>query len=159
MRFIFGRNPRRTLLRLTSLVILSLILFRFILIPIRVSGFSMLPTYRDGKVNFINHQAYRWAKPKRGDVVAFRVPEEGNVVLLKRIVGLPGERIRVREGKVYINGELLAEPYVYPKGRPGGSTRREIKLRDDEYFVMGDNRGISVFREIPQHYIIGKVLF
>jgi signal peptidase I len=155
-RVLFGRRPKRTLVRLACLVFTSFVLFRFILIPIRVSGFSMVPTYRDGKVTVVNHQAYRWAKPKRGDVVAFRWPEEG-VVLLKRIVGLPGERVRVIDGHAFINGQKLEEPYA----RAGKNARNspEYHLGRDEYFVVGDNRFISVFGPIPARYILGKVLF
>jgi signal peptidase I len=136
----------------------TLVVFRFVLIPIRVSGFSMKPAYPDGKVTLVNHQAYRWAKPKRGDVIAFRLPEEGNVVLLKRIIGLPGERVSIVDGRAYINGELLHEPYA-GTGKDALSSGSEYKLADDEYFVMGDNRSISVFGHIPEHYILGKVLF
>jgi signal peptidase I len=157
LRVLFGRRPKRTLVRLCALVFTTVILFRFVLIPIRVSGFSMIPTYRDGKVTVVNHQAYRWAKPKRGDVVAFRWPEEGNAVLLKRIIGLPGERVRVIDGQAYINGQPLYEPYT----RTGQNARSspEYKLREDQYFVVGDNRFISLFGPIPAHYILGKVLF
>lgn len=158
LRMAVGRNPKRTLIRLCCLVLMSLILFRVVLIPIRVSGLSMYPTYRDGKVNVVNHQAYRWKKPKRGDVIAFRLPEEGNVVLLKRVIGLPGERVAVVKGRALVNGEILDEPYAII-GKTPPSSRRIIELRDDEYFVMGDNRNISVFQPIPEHYILGKVLF
>jgi len=158
MRVVFGRNPKRTLIRLTCLIVLSIVVFRFVLIPIRVSGLSMLPTYTDGRVSVINHQAYRWKKPKRRDVVAFRLPEEGNVVLLKRIIGLPGERIVLVKGRAYINGQLLDEPYART-GREAPTIPKEIHLASDEYFVIGDNRNISVIRRIPEHYILGKVLF
>jgi signal peptidase I len=158
MRLVFGRNPKVTLIRLSCTVVLILVLFRVILIPIRVSGLSMTPTFRDGKVTLVNHQAYRWKKPQRGDVVAFRLPEEGGVVLLKRIVGLPGERVRIVDGRVYINGQPLREPYART-GRSAQSSASEYSLGEDEYFVVGDNRFISVFGQIPEHYIIGKVLF
>jgi len=158
MRVVFGRNPKRTLIRLSCTIVLILVVFRLILIPIRVSGLSMTPTFRDGKVTLVNHQAYRWAKPKRGDVVAFRLPEENNVVLLKRIVGLPGERVRIVDGRVQVNGRTLQEPYART-GKSAQSTASEYALGDDEYFVVGDNRFISVYGQIPEHYIIGKVLF
>lgn len=158
MRVLVGRHPKRTLLRVSCLVVLTVVLFRFVLIPIRVSGFSMAPTYRDGKVTVVNRQAYRWTKPKRGDVVAFRLPEEGNTVLLKRIIGLPGERVKVIEGHAYINGQLLDEPYAR-LGKNAPTTTSERRLDEGEYFVMGDNRNISVIGPIPEHYIIGKVLF
>src|SRR5216110_2394127 len=112
MRLVFGRNPRNTLVRLIGVIVVSLVLFRFILIPIRVSGLSMYPTYRDGKVNVVNHQAYRWHKPQRGDIIAFRSPEDGNLVLLKRIVALPGETVSVVQGRALVNGQFLEEPYA-----------------------------------------------
>src|SRR6185503_5386569 len=96
---------------------------------------SMYPTYRDGKISVVNHLAFAWRKPQRGDVIAFRDVRE-DAVLLKRIIGLPGERVAVRKGKVFINGELLEdEPYVKEKGTPN---QKEIALEEDEYFVMGD---------------------
>ncbi len=158
VRVVIGRNPKRTLLRLGGLVVIFLLVFKVLLIPIRVSGLSMAPTYLDGKLNVVNHQAYRWKNPKRGDVIAFRLPEEGNAVLLKRVVGLPGERVKVVNGRAFINGQLLSEPYAV-FGRNAPSSRREITLREDEYYVMGDNRSISWFRQIPEHHILGKVVF
>ena len=153
MRIVFGRNPKRTLIRLVCLVASSFLIFGFILIPIRVSGFSMAPTYKDGQVNFINHLAYRWKKPARGDVVAVRIVDDKSVVLLKRIVGLPGERVRVDCGRVYINGRLLSEPYAHVKN---GLSKDEVNLKRDEYFVVGDNRPISILGPVPRYFILGK---
>jgi signal peptidase I len=158
MKVVFGRNPKRTLVRLLCLVTISLVLFRFILIPIRVSGFSMMPTYSDGKINVINHLAYRFTKPKRGDVIAFRAFPE-NVVLLKRIVGLPGERVRVERGRVFINGRKLDEPYPLKTKSDHLPTQPEIKLDQGQYFVMGDNRDITVYGPVLERMILGKVLF
>jgi signal peptidase I len=137
-------------------VLVIVVLFRWIFIPIRVSGMSMMPTYRDGKVTLVNHLAYAWSKPKRGDVVAFRYPPE-NVVFLKRIIGLPGEHVHVENGLVYIDGVLLLEPYT--RKLRDGPDIDHIKVRDNEFFVMGDNRGISVLGSIPESSILGKVLF
>ncbi len=155
---VFGRNPKRTLARLVGMVATTIVVFPFFLIPIRVSGLSMLPTYRDGRVNFVNRQAYRWKKPQRGDVIAFRLPEEGNVVLLKRIIGLPGEKVLVVDGRAYIDGTPLSEPYAQI-GKNPPSMGRALELGNDEYFVIGDNRAISVIKRIPEHYILGKVIF
>jgi signal peptidase I len=155
-RVIFGRSPRRTVYRLIFTVVLILVLFRWIFIPIRVSGMSMMPTYRDGKVTLVNNLAYAWSNPVRGDVVAFRYPPE-NVVFMKRIIGLPGDTVRVERGLVYINDTLLLEPYT--RKVRDGPTIGELVVRDNEYFVMGDNRGISVLGSIPESSIIGKVLF
>ena len=77
-------------------------------------------------------------------------------VLLKRVVGLPGEWIEVRRGKVIINGIPLIEPYARGREIP---PRNEILLRDDEYFVIGDNRDVSIYFTIRRNQIIGKVVF
>jgi signal peptidase I len=156
VRLFFGRNPKLTLIRLICLVATSFLVFGFVLIPIRVSGLSMYPTYKDGKINFVNQLAYRWKKPARGDVVAVRQLRDNRAVLLKRIVGLPGERVRVDGGRVYINGNLLNEPYARVKD---GLSKEEMTLEDDQYFVVGDNRHISILGPVYEHYIIGKVLF
>jgi signal peptidase I len=156
LRLVFGRSPKRTLYRLLFTVVVLLVLFRWVFIPIRVSGMSMMPTFRDGKVTVVNHLSYAWNKPKRGDVVAFRYPPE-NMVFMKRIIGLPGERVRVEKGLVYIDGVLLLEPYT--RKLRDGPDIGEIVVKEREFFVMGDNRGISVLGSIPEGSIIGKVLF
>jgi signal peptidase I len=116
----------------------------------------MYPTYRHGRVSIVNHLAYRWKKPQRGDVVALRVPEENNAVFLKRIVGLPGETVEMKRGVVYINGKPLEEPYARAKQ---GRNYRKVVLEPGEYFVVGDYRRISVLGRVPEHTLVGKVLF
>ena len=155
MRVIFGRHPRRTLIRLSLLVALTVVLFKFFILPIQVSGRSMEPTYIDGKVNFVNQLAYVWAKPKRGDVVAIRMPTERDM-LLKRIVALPGERVAMWRGRIWINGKQIEEPYLRWKG---GLRFDEVKVDPDHYYVVGDNRGISVYFPVPIRQIVGKVMF
>ncbi len=156
MRMIFGRHPRRTLIRLSLLVSLTVIIFKFLILPIQVSGLSMTPTYSDGKVNFVNQLAYVWAKPKRGDVVAIRMPAERDM-LLKRIVALPGERVAMHRGRIRINGEEIDEPYL--RRWKGGLGFKEVPVEPDHYYVVGDNRGISVHFPVPIWQIVGKVMF
>ena len=155
MRVIFGRHPRRTLMRLCLLVALTIILFKFFVLPIQVSGFSMEKTYHDGKVNFVNRLAYTWTKPKRGDVVAIRMPNERDM-LLKRIVALPGERVAMQRGRIYINGKELDEPYIRGKGGLGFT---EVNVEPEHYYVVGDNRAVSVYFQVPVWRIVGKVMF
>src|SRR2546422_9544584 len=101
-RIVFGRNPKRTAVRAVLLVILSLVVFKFVLLPIRVVGISMAPNYHHGQINFVNRLAYLKARPKRGDVVAIRINGE-RALLLKRVIGLPGETVAWEEGIVRIN--------------------------------------------------------
>lgn len=158
MRVLIGRSPRRTLLRLVMLVFVCFLVFKFLFIPIRVTGNSMAPTYNDGRFNLVNRLYYKTHDIKRGDVVAIQMAGM-RVMLLKRIVGLPGETVELFKGRVFINGEALGEPYLLP-----GSTFRvddsiEVVLGPNEYFYIGDNRRLSTFDRIPRHRIVGKVLF
>ncbi|MDB6124945.1 MAG: signal peptidase [Pedosphaera sp.] len=155
---VFGRNPKRTAIRLAILIIGTFILFKFVLIPIRITGISMEPTYHDGRVNFINRLAYRHSDPRRGDVVGIRYSGI-HLMLAKRVVGLPGETVAFSNGKLYINGEAMEEPYL--KFRSSWTTP-EMKLKLNEYFVVGDNR--SMPPDAHEHgaaekkRIVGKVL-
>jgi signal peptidase I len=117
----------------------------------------MFPTYKDGRVNVVNHLAYRWKRPQRGDVIAFRYLPD-NVVLLKRIVGLPGERIEVVKGQVVVDGKPLNESYarITP---PHGVSKGSILLDSDQFFVIGDNRDNTVSGPVEQRSILGKVVF
>ncbi|MEO8521072.1 MAG: S26 family signal peptidase, partial [Acidobacteriota bacterium] len=86
-RLIVGSNPRRTLVRVLVLTAISFITFRWVLIPIRAEGISMLPTYRSGSLNFVNRLAFTFRPPARGEVVAIRLAGP-HVVFVKRIIGL-----------------------------------------------------------------------
>jgi signal peptidase I len=155
-RMLIGRRPARTLARLIVLILVSFVLFKFVFRPIRVVGNSMVPTYHNGWINLINRVAFRWHGPKRGDVVAVQL-DKSRLVLLKRVVGLPGERIAVRTGRVVVNGRTLDEPYANVSGSP--PSQDKIVLGPDEYFVIGDNRDISAYGTVHQHEVIGKVVF
>jgi signal peptidase I len=119
----------------------------------------MLPTYGTDKLNLVNTLAYRASEPARGDVVAIQMAGP-HVLYVKRVIGLPGERVAVAEGVVMINGSALAEPYVKHR-RPWDVD--EVTLGAQEYFVMGDNRGMSArdhdFGRVEKDRILGKVVF
>ena len=156
---LFGRNPRATLVRVAVLIAASVIIFGFVLLPIRLSGISMLPTYRSGGLAFANRLSYLRREPARADVVAIRMAGP-NVVYVKRIVGLPGERIEIAMGVVLVDGEPLAEQYVARK-RPWNMP--EETLGDDEYFVIGDNRAMAMkdhdFGKTTRARILGKLVY
>lgn len=153
---ILGRNPRFTLIRAACLAATAFVIFRFILLPIRVTGGSMEPNYHDRSVNFINQLAYRWHEPQRGDVVGVRFAGP-SVMLLKRVVGLPGELIGFRNGRVTVNGEALDEPYIK---LPTDWARHPVQLGPDDYFVVGDNRSMPIENHMlgitKRERIIGK---
>ena len=153
---LIGRRPARTVARMIALILVSFVLFRFLFLPIRVVGNSMVPTYHNGRINLINRLAFRWHGPKRGDVVAVQL-DSTHLVLLKRVVGLPGEHIAIRAGRVVANGRTLDEPYAQVLESP--PSQREIVLGTEEYFVIGDNRDISAYGVVHQHEVLGKVVF
>jgi signal peptidase I len=167
-RLVLGRNWRRTLVRASWLIgfaLVVLVVFKFLLLPVRVAGVSMEPTYRDCGINFINRLAYVFGKPQRGDVVAVRYSRPHglsgpHVMLLKRIIGLPGETVAITNGVVFINGQPLDEPYV--KKRDAWQLP-PVKMADDEYFLIGDNRGMDQryheFGETGAERIVGKLLW
>ena len=161
LRFIFGRNPAWTIVRILFVVFVTLILFKFVLVPIRVTGDSMFPTYRNGQIKFVNKLAYLNNDPQRGDVVA--VEYKGReVLLLKRVIAVPGETFQVEDGEILINGERISEPYAHgriraTRGKALGATD-PIKLGPDEYMILGDNRELSEGYFNKRNQIIGKVL-
>jgi signal peptidase I len=157
-RVVIGRNPKRTLVRASILVVTCLIVFNFGLLPIRVEGPSMLPTYKDHGINFVNRLAYLSHEPQRGDVVAIRTSGYHNM-FMKRIIGLPGETVEFHEGHVIIDGQVLDEPYVKTRCFWEAEPRT---LGPFEFYCVGDNRSMAK----SDHYegkterarIIGKVL-
>ncbi len=157
-RLVYGKNPQWTLVRVIIWIVLLVIGSQFIVRPVKVQGISMLPTYRDGRVNFVFKLAYKFREPARGDVVAIRFAGE-HIMLLKRIIGLPGETVGFFRGKVIVDGEFLDEPYLKT---PSDWTRKPVTLGPDEFFVVGDNRSMPkedhVFGVAKRERIVGKAL-
>lgn len=154
-----GRNPRNTFIRIVVLVAVCFVLFHFVLLPVRVDGISMLPTYKNGSINLVNRLAYVWHEPQRGDIVSVRFAPGDHVMLMKRIIGLPGETVAFDDGTVLIDGKPLAEPYEKWESH---WTLPPKKLDADEYFIVGDNRTMPwqmhTFGRVERDHIVGKVL-
>ena len=155
----FGRRPRTTLIRILVLVVITFILYQWVLIPVRVTGISMEPTFHDGSLKLVNRLAYRKAAPQRGDIVS--IGEEGRPdMLMKRIIALPGETYSMRNGQLLIDGEPHAEPYVVNRAP---WQLEPFTLGPDEYLVIGDNRGMNqrdhYFGRTERRLIVGKVIF
>ena len=157
-RVVIGRDPRRTLVRMAILVVTCVIVFKFVLLPIRVEGPSMLPTYKDHGINFVNRLAYLFHEPQRGDIVAIRTSGYHNM-FMKRIIGLPGDTVAFHDGHAIINGEVLDEPYVQTRCFWEAEPRT---LGPFEFYCVGDNRSMAK----ADHYegktervrIVGKIL-
>lgn len=154
-------------MRVVIWVVLVVVGFKLSLVHIRVDGISMLPAYKDKSVHWINRLAYLRHEPQRGDVVAVRlVPPDGaisrletpHIMLLKRIIGLPGETVEFASGKVYINGRLLNEPY---EKNPCDWNTQPVQLAPGQYYVVGDNRtmpeGDHTKGKLDRSQIIGEL--
>lgn len=124
-------------------VIVSYLIITFVGVRTRVSGESMLPTLEDGDNLLVDKLTYRFRAPKRYEIIVFPYKYKEETYYIKRIIGLPGERVQIKEGYVYINGELLPENYGAEVMREAGIAEDEITLGKDEYFVLGDNRNYS----------------
>jgi signal peptidase I len=120
---------------------------------------SMIPTLKIGDRVLVNKFIYRFTEPRRGDIIVFESVDNSNEDLIKRVVGLPGDKIAVRGGKLFVNGKPQREPYTYKK-LPDRSFFAKTTVPKDHVFVMGDNRGNSadsrVFGPLPEKNIEGE---
>jgi signal peptidase I len=140
MRLVAGSNPRHTLIRIGVLIVGAYVVFGHLLLPVRGVGISMQPTIEQGDLMFVDRVSYRLREPERGEIVAVRVAGR-SVVYVKRLLGLPGDRIAFVDGMLWRNGELVDEPYV----RHRSDWRlEEVVLGTDDFFVVGDNRGMPM---------------
>lgn len=143
----FGSNLIELIEFIAIIGAIFVVIRYFVAEPHKVFGSSMVPNFHNGDFIITNKISLRFSEPQRGEVIILQNPRDLNQVFIKRIIGFPGERIKVSQGKVYINSELLGEPYL-PTGtltRGGNflSDNEEILIPNDQYFVMGDNRGGS----------------
>lgn len=147
---------------IVKVVLISLL----IIIPIRlwvvqpfyVDGPSMEPNFYDKEYLIIDEISYRFNEPMRGEVVVFKNPKNTRVYFIKRIIGLPGDTVEIKEGGVFVNDEKIVENYIEYKD---SKDHPKVTVGDSEYFVMGDNRMNSYdsrsIGPIDQKYIIGRV--
>ena len=154
-----GRRPKWTVARIIALTLACFLARCFVVLPIRVEGISMLPTYREHKINLVNRLAYVFHGPHRGDVVAIRLMAGEHIMYMKRVVGLPGETVGFHQGRLMVNGQPMDEPYM--RGTCDWELPPE-KVGPDEYYVVGDNRSMAeadhTKGRVPLRRIIGKVL-
>jgi signal peptidase I len=140
----------------------SFMIITFLYQPVRVEGTSMQPELRDQDRLFINKFAYRLESISRGDVVVFHYPRDPEKSYIKRVIALPGDTLRIDDGRVYVNGQRIEEPYV-PKRYRDGRSMPEIVVPQENYFVMGDHRSISSdsrdFGPVDRELIYGKAAF
>src|ERR1700687_2051853 len=145
-------------------VVIAMVVILFLYQPVKVEGTSMMPSLIDQERIFINKFVYRFgiADIGRGDTVVFWFPGDPSKSYIKRVIGAPGDTIEVIEGKVFVNGRALAEPYVPDEYRDRVSMPRSAGPAD-QYFVLGDHRSSSndsrMWGMVPRRYIYGKAAF
>ena len=129
-------------------------------------GDSMKPVLENGDITLVNRIVYNASRPKRGDIIAFHPNgNEKSYCYIKRIVGLPGETVELKDGQVYINGEAIKEKYETIPWEDTGVIEEAVVLKDDEYFVLGDDRQNSEdsrnseIGNVKREEIEGKVWF
>lgn len=156
-RFFFPTLNKNYLIRLVLVGIVCYLIFGHLLIPLRIQGQSMEPTYRDGSFSFCWRLQYLFSPPERFDVVTVRFTGR-RVMLLKRIIALPGETVAFRQGLLYVNGIQVEEPYVHYRSDWNLAPR---KVAPGHVYVVGDNRGTSMtrhrFGQVVMDRIVGGV--
>jgi signal peptidase I len=153
---------KRFVLDLLETVGLALILFIIInavSARVRVDGLSMLPTLQDGEFVLVNRLSYEFGAPARGDIIVFRSTTQPDLDLIKRVMGTPGDTIRIGGGRVMVNGVVLNEPYINAAPAYSG----QWTVPQGSLFVLGDNRNDSsdshAWGMLPIRNVIGKGLF
>ena len=147
-------------------IVISLAISAFMIVfvyqPVKVEGTSMMPSLSDQERIFINKFIYRWEPIARGDLVVFHYPHDPAKSYIKRVIGIAGDQVEIRHGWVYVNGELLFEPYVLDDYRDQRSYGPVI-VPQDSYLVLGDHRNFSNdsrdFGPVQREYIYGKAVF
>ena len=145
-------------------VVIAIIVILFLYQPVKVEGTSMMPALTDQERIFINKFVYRFhfGDITRGDMVVFWYPGDPSKSYIKRVIGVPGDRVEIDRGTVLLNGSALVENYVPDEYRDGASLP-PTAIPPDEYFVLGDHRSSSndsrSWGMVPRRYIYGKAVF
>jgi signal peptidase I len=139
-------------------ILIALLINVFVGQATRVEGQSMEPNLHTDQRLVVEKMSYRFHGPERFDIVVLRLPSQGDELLIKRVVGLPGETVEIRDGKVYVNGQMLDEPFAIGETRPGRQS--SVVVPPLHVYVLGDNRNHSNdsrnFGPVPIENIIGR---
>jgi signal peptidase I len=143
-------------------LVIAVLMVVFLYQPVKVEGTSMQPQLDDQERIFVNKFIYRFGEIRRGDVVVFYYPKDPSKSFIKRVVGLPGETVGIRHGRVYINGKLLEEPYVLSHFQDADSYP-SVEIKEGQYYMLGDHRNASndsrSWGVVPRENIFGKAVF
>ena len=141
---------------------LAIVIIVFLYQPVRVEGTSMMPGLSDQERIFINKFTYKFNSIERGDTVVFWYPLDRSKVYIKRVIGLPGDTVRIDSGQVQVNGRVLNEAYV-PEEYRDLTSLTPVRVEPNHYFVMGDHRSSSndsrAWGTVDRRFIYGKAVF
>jgi signal peptidase I len=150
-------NAARELVETVLLTLVIFFMIRFAIENYRIEGESMEPNFHNGQFLLVNKIQYLLQSPQRGDVVIFRYPLNEKKNFIKRVIGLPGEKVEIRAGKIFVNGVRVPEPYPF---NFADYDYGPVTVGPDEYFVLGDNRPYSSdshsWGMVPTKDLIGK---
>lgn len=156
-----SQSVKQFFVDLLETIVLAVVLFfaiNAVSARVRVDGFSMVPTLQDGEYVLVNRLAFRNKLPERGDIIVFVSPQVSDLDLIKRVIGLPGDKIRISGGVVEVNGQALNEPYIAAAPIYNG----EWSVPEGNLFVLGDNRNDSsdshAWGLLPIENVIGKAI-
>jgi signal peptidase I len=158
----------RELIKLAAIALVIIVPVRYFLIqPFYVKGTSMEPNFHNYEYLIIDELSYRFHTPQRGEIIVFRYPRDPQEHFIKRVIGLPGEDVQIKNGQVYIyntqhpDGFVLNEPYLAPGTVTIANNENRVTIKADEYYVLGDNRGASqdsrFFGAVNKSFITGRV--
>jgi len=152
---------KRFVLDILETIVLAVVLFvgiNTLSARVRVDGYSMRPTLEDGEFVLVSKLSYFWGDVTRGDIVVFHFPLNPEEELIKRVIGLPGDRVMVENGQVYVNGQAISEPYIAQSPLYLG----EWLVEENHLFVLGDNRNNSNDSKdwglMPMENLVGKAV-
>ena len=152
-RLVFGDRPHHSAARALTIVLLGSFLSQGMMIRLRVDGDSMEPTYSSRESLVADRLSYWWGEPQRGDVVAIKTGER-RITILKRVIAVPGDELRMEGGRICLNGVWIDEPYA---DVDEGWSLPMLSLGEREFWVAGDNRAVSAFGKVRRENILGKV--
>jgi len=152
---------KRFVFDILETIVLAVVLFvgiNALSARVRVDGYSMRPTLEDGEFVLVSKLSYFWGDVTRGDIVVFHFPLNPEEELIKRVIGLPGDRVMVENGQVYVNGQAISEPYIAQSPLYSG----EWLVEENHLFVLGDNRNNSNDSKdwglMPMENLVGKAV-
>ena len=146
------------------IIVLAFIIRVYLIQPFIVEGESMEPTFQNNDYLITEKVSFRIHAPQRGEVIIFHPPDNPSLNYIKRLIGLPGDRIQIKDGQVFVNGEKIDESYLATDSNTfAGKESYSVTLNQDEYFVLGDNRDHSrdsrEIGAIPRTNIVSRVWF